>query len=121
MRTVLAVALCFVLGACAGGPDVFGTYDYVSINGETLPMAAVTEGWMELRADGSLGLSITLPNQPDPMVYEGEFSLGEMEDGCIPYSSPDVEDPDKIWTGSICGDVFTNESAGTTLVLHKRR
>ena len=121
MRTIFAVGLCFVLGACASEPSVYGIYDYVSINGETLPMAAVTEGWMELRADGSLGLEIVFPNQADPMVSEGEFTLGGMEDGCIPYTSPDVEDPDKVWTGSICGDVFTNESAGETVVLHKRR
>ena len=121
MRAVLAVALCFVFGTCAGEPNPYGIYDYVSINGETLPTAALTEGWMELRADGSLEIGFALPNQADPMVDEGEFSLGEMEDGCIPYTSQDLVDPEKIWTGSICGDVLTNENAGTTLILHKRR
>jgi len=66
-------------------------------------------------------MTMYMPNQPDPMVVPGPYSLGEMKDGCIPITSTPEEFPESVLKGTICGDVITAESAGYSLVLHKRR
>lgn len=122
MRTLVAVALCFLLGACAtfggGEPDPYGIWDIVSINGETLPTAEVTEGWCELRADGIESCTLTLEGVDEPLADTSPFTLGEIRDGCFPYESTDSEGT--VWTGSICRDVFTAEGPDMVVVLHKR-
>ncbi len=121
MKTVFAVALCFILGACAGEPDVFGFYDAVSMEGETLPMAdGVSEAWLEARSDGVAIFTFIIPG-PETMPVPGTFSVGEMENGCTPFSFRSDETPDRPMTGSICDGVMTAELAGAALVLHKRR
>ncbi len=123
MRTVLGLALCFFLGACAtfggGGPDPYGLWDIVSVNGEALPAAELAEGWCDLRADGTESCTLTVEGLPEPMTDTSPFTLGELEDGCFPYESTDAEGV--TWVGSICGDVFTVTGGDINVVLHKRR
>jgi hypothetical protein len=123
MRTVLAVALYSVLGACArfggGEPDPFGIYDLVSINGETLPTTEVTEGWCELRTDGTEFCSFTIVGAPEPMSGTSSVTLGEFKDGCLSYQSADGEG--SVWTGSICGETLTATNGEYTVVSNKRR
>ena len=123
MRAVFAVALCLVVGACAafggGGPDPYGVWDIVSVNGEDLPFQEMTEGWCELNADGTEVCTMVAEGFPEPLVDSSPFTLGELEDGCFPYESTDPEGG--VWTGSICGDVFTAEGPDMVVVLHKRR
>ena len=123
MRTVFAIALCFLLGGCAtfgGGEfDPYGMYDLVSINGAALPTMEVTGGWYELRPDGTSTVTMDIAEMPDQEAGNADFSLGEMEDGCFPFRSTGEDGSE--WTGSICGDVFTVEGNETTVVMHKRR
>ena len=123
MRTVLAVALFFVLAACAtfggGEPDIYGIYDAVSMNGEPVPRARLTGGWVELRADGTGTVRWFYSEVAEPFELAFTFALGEMEDGCIPVISRTEGFAEEV--GSICGDVYTVESQADTVVLHKRR
>jgi hypothetical protein len=120
MRTVFAVALCLVVGACAGEPDPYGSYDIVSVDGEDWTADQDMNGWYEIRPDGTGTLAFDIAAQPDLEPTESEFNLGEMTDGCIPWSAADPETGVE-WTGSICGEVFTIQGAGQTVVMHKRR
>ena len=128
MRTVLAVALCFGLGACAtfggGGSDPYGIYDIVTVNGEDWTGNPEMNGWYELRADGTSTVTFDITAMPDAEPSNADFSLGEMEDGCIPLTTSAVEG--SPWTGSICGDVLTTEGKNElgqdmVVVMHKRR
>ena len=128
MRAVYAIALCFVLGACAtfggGGFDPYGIYDVVSMNGVDWAGNADMKAWYELRPDGTSTFTFDVAAMPDQEPADTEFSLGDMEDGCIPFSSTSEETGE--WAGSICGDLFTVEgenAAGerTAAVMHKRR
>ena len=94
MRTVLAVALCLVLGACAtfggGGPDVIGIWDLVSIGGNPLPTAGKSATHRAEVKDGGVdGLHFTLEGQTEPLYVESEYSLGDIKDGCVEYRSQD--------------------------------
>ena len=124
MRTVFAVALCFVVGACAtfggGEPDISGIYDLVSVNGEALPTPDVTKAWLELRADGVSVFTSDQPSLTDLEVDTGKITLEEMEDGCIPVYIEDDTDPIGF-DGSVCGEVLTVEIGNFLLVFHKRR
>jgi hypothetical protein len=123
MRAALALALCFVLGGCAtfggGGPDPYGIYDVVSANGEDWPTPEGMRSWYELRADGTSTATFIIPTQAEPAVNDATFSLGEKEDGCIPFSATGEDKTE--WTGSICGDVLSIEGPEMSVVLHKRR
>jgi len=123
MRNVYAVALCLVLGACAtlgGGEfDPYGVYDIVTVNGESLPTMEVISGWCELRTDGTDWCSMTVEGLSEPIEGSSPHTLGEFEDGCIPYESTD--EGGVLWTGSICGEILTAANGQLTVVLHKRR
>jgi len=123
MRAVFAVALCFLVGACAtfGGsePDPYGVYELVSINGEALPALEVTAGSCDLRADGTDVCAMTVEGMPEPFVATSPFTLGEFKDGCFPYESTDEEGT--LWAGTICGETLTATDGETTVVMHKRR
>ncbi len=129
MRTVFAVALCFVLGGCAtfggGGPDPFGIYDIESIVFLGMPGYFGTAvgsvdtgltGWLELRADGTG--TWRGPEGSEPETAEFSFTLGDLDDGCFPFlmKSDDWEEG----VGTICGDVLTITGDGEA-VFHKRR
>ena len=123
MRTLGAVALCLAFGACAtlgvGGPDPYGIYDVVSANGEDWPTPEGMSSWYELRPDGTSTATFIIPNQAEPAVNDATFSLGEKEDGCIPFSATGEDKTE--WTGSICGDVLSIEGPGMSVVMHRRR
>ena len=119
MRAFPSLAMCSMLVGCsmfgAEEPDPFGIYDMVSIGGEAVPTTEVAEAWVELRADTTGTTTWVLPGSSEEYTSPfGEYSLGEMTDGCIPYRA--VE-----WNGSICGDVFTITGPEYTAVFHKRR
>ena len=122
MRTLGAVALCFALGACAtfggGGPDPYGIYDLVSVNGVDWSATGEMSGWYELRPDGTSTLTLEVAAMPDAEPANANFTLGEMKDGCLPFRSTGEEG--STWTGSICGEVFTVEGPETSVVMHKR-
>ena len=128
MRAIAAVALCLFLGACAtfggGGFDPYGMYDIVSVNGEDWTGNPEMNGWYELRSDGTSTVTFDITAMPDLEPSHAEFTLGEMEDGCMPFTSTSDEGPP--WTGAICGDVLTtvgdNESGEhLVVVMHRRR
>jgi len=122
MRAVFAAALYLVLGACAtfggDGFDPYGTYDFVSYGrlGTYGTFIDFSKSWIELRADGTATFGDDRPELNTQLT----FTLGEMEDGCFPIAlrwPGDGEDA----PGSICGDVYTVEESGGTLIFHKRR
>jgi hypothetical protein len=124
VRALFAVALCLVLGGCAtfGGGEVvdpYGIYDAVSFNGEPLPRARLTGGWVELRADSTGTVRWFYSEVAEPFELAFSFALGEMEAGCISVMSSTEGFAEEV--GSICGDVYTVESQKDTVVLHKRR
>ena len=123
MRTLCAAALSCMVGACVlfggGGFDPYGIYDVVTANGEDWTENDDFSGWWELRSDGTSTLTINVAMQPEPEHHEVEFSLGEIEDGCFPFTVPDQNEEE--WSASICGDVFTIQGPGQDMVLHKRR
>lgn len=123
MRTAFAVALSLIVGACAtlggGGTGPFGTWDIVSFNGEPLPVEGLEEGWCELSADGTELCTLFVEGMAEPILDSSPYTLGEMENGCLPYET--IDDEGQTWIGSICGDVFTVDGPGQTVVLHKRR
>jgi hypothetical protein len=123
MRALAAVALCLLVGACAtsdrGGPNIYGIYDVVSANGQDWPTADGMSGWYELRADGTSTLTMTIPSQPDLEPANADFSVGEMEDGCVPFNS--TGEDGSQWTGTICGDEFKVEGPETSVVMRRRR
>jgi hypothetical protein len=129
MRTVFAVALCFLFGGCAtfggGEVDPYGIWDLVSSDGVTYPNENVPEWNIELRPDGSAVLSFKLTNGQEGRMV-GSFSLGEEKDGCWPINLVFDEEAVDPGTGSICGREMTieadNETAdNATQVFHKRR
>jgi len=123
MRIVLAVALCFILGACAtfggGGPDPYGIYDVVSVNGVDWSATDDMSGWYELRADGTSTVTMEVADMPDAEPANANFTLGEMKDGCFPFSG--TGEDGSLWKGTICGDVFTIEGPQTSVVMHRRK
>jgi hypothetical protein len=130
MRAVFAVALCFILGACAifgkgetdpgrgepdsgrGEPDIYGIYDLV---GDPEPGS----GWFELMADGYWKMSVSAPGRPEPMDFAGGFSILEEKDGCVWVDVWTNETPNQKRPSSICDGVLT--SPGSNSVFHKRR
>ena len=126
MRALAAVALCFPLGACAmfggGGTDIYGVYDMVSIGGESLPNAELTSAWLDWRPDGSWTNTYFPVGAPEPMTEEGQSSLGEEADGCVPFEAWGSLTPDQPFSGTVCDGVIsgTDPEAGT-FVMHKRR
>jgi len=121
MRGVVAVVLLTILGACSGEPEIYGIYDLVSISEEALPTADVEKASIELRPDGASVFTFYIPSQFAPVVVQGSFSSGVIEDGCLRVETRRDDRPGEGLTGSICGDVFTADAAGTVMVLHKRR
>ena len=123
MRAFFAVALCFVLGACAtsgeGGLDPSGIWDVVSAGELNYPNEHVSEFYFELRPDGSVVVSTKLTNGEEASGVGG-FSLGEEKDGCWPINFVFGEEPDDPGIGSICGPEMTIETETERLVLHKR-
>ena len=124
MRTILTAAVCLVVGACAtfgtAPAGTFGNYDVVSVNGESLPHALMTEGSYYLRGDGTSLSTIQDPSTLAPTVSSGTFSLGKMTDGCIPFIGKTDQGQDGEMTGSICGGVFMAEGVEYSMVLHRR-
>ena len=122
MRTVFAVALCLVVGACAkAGPDAVGTWDMVSIGGNPLPYGGMAEHWAEVKESGVVNLHLIMEGESEPQVVEAEYSLGEETDGCVAYSSNDYQSGEPL-VGSVCGDVLTLETVdGTSIVYHRRK
>ncbi len=114
MRVVFAVALCFVLGACAtfGGrePDIYGEYHL-----ETSQDATV---WIRIEEDGSLGLSISSPMMSEDEYWEGGYSIVEEKDGCFWGEFWADIAPEVIKTISICNEVLT--VIEDNQVFHKR-
>ena len=120
MRTGFAVALCFVLGACAtfggGGQDIYGIYEMV-------PGPDGITGWYELKVDGTWDMEMSVPDLPEPMTYSGVFSVGEEKDGCLWIESwvPDAPDAAGEKTPiSFCDGVMTVPSYENA-TFHKRR
>jgi len=127
MRTVFAVALCFVLGACAmfggGEPDIYGIYDMVSMGGETLPTAEISSAWVDWKPDGSWVMTITPAGTSETMVDEGGSSVEKAVDGCVPFQSWNSLAPEVIVPGTVCDGVATipGEEGIVAMVMHKRR
>ncbi len=96
MRALALLTICFILGVSTtcggGGPDIYGAYDLVSENAESLPTATTASGWLDWRADG-----------------------------CIPFQIWAIEAPDETASGTVCNGVITMANAGgVPLVFHKR-
>ena len=121
MRTVFAVALCFVVGACATTPDIYGIYDLVSINGESIPNDASSSIWMEWRSDGSWTSHATVVGVPEPVVEDGQSSVEDEVDGCVPFQAWGNEAPDELITGTVCDGVISGTSPEGPFVMNKRR
>jgi hypothetical protein len=127
MRTVLALALCFVVGACAtfggGEPDIYGIYDVVSMDGGSLPSAEISNAWGDLKPDGSWTMTLSLAGTSETMVEEGGSSIGEEVDGCLPFQSWNYLAPELMVYGTICDGVLTvpGTEEVASMVMHKRR
>jgi hypothetical protein len=124
MRTALAVVLCSFLGGCAtSGEGVFhpyGIYDVVSADGQDWTRNDGLNGWWELRPDGTSTLTLDIAAQPYLEPFHVEFSLGEMEDGCVLFVARGPTASEE-WSAHICGEVFTIRGPGQIMVLRKRR
>ena len=124
MKVVLLAMLCLFVGACAtvgvAQPNTYGTYDVVSVNGEPLPHAIMTEGSYELRANGTSVYTIQNPSNLAPVVSDGTFSLGAFSEGCIPFTGTNEQGSAGGMTGSICSGVFLAEGGDYSIVMHKR-
>ena len=126
MRALAVLTLCFILGASAtcggGGTDIYGAYDLVSENGESLPTATTTSGRLDWKADGSWTITVSPVGASEPVVFEGQSSAGEEADGCIPFQIWANEVPDEAASGTVCDGVISIANAGgVPLVFHKRR
>ena len=124
MRAVFGVGLCIVLGACAtfggGEPEVYGTYDVISVDGAKVPYGEYLEGWLKLRPNGISMFTMVLEGSPGAMEFPGTYILEESEDGCIPFRFVDNEHPTEGISGTICGDEMTAHDGRSPMVLHKR-
>jgi hypothetical protein len=124
MRTVLAVAGCLVVGACAtfgGGVEkIYGVYDVTSLNGAPLPNEMLSSGWLDWKPDGSWTGLMTPAGGAEPEALEGQTSVGEEADGCIPLQIWPTEAPEAPGTGTVCDGVMTVNVEGIEWVLHKR-
>ncbi len=125
MRALAVPTICFILGAstaCGGeGPDIYGAYDLVSENGESLPTATTISGRLDWRADGSWTITVIAVSVSEPVVFERQSSAGEEADGCIPFQIWAIEAPDEAASGTVCNGVITMANAGgVPLVFHKR-
>ena len=116
MRTAIAVALCFILGACAtfgwGDPHIYGIYDLV-------PETEVVSGWFELKTDGTWDMSFANPSQPERGLFSGVYSTTEERDGCVWIQCWAEERPAEKTPIRICNEVLVVLSSYTTF--HKRR
>ena len=116
MRTVLAAALCFVLGACATigtiEPDIAGIYDLVS------PAEGVS-GWFVLSSDGTWNMEMDAPGQ-ETATTAGVSKFGDWKEGCRWIESwvPDAPDMPKTQI-SFCDGVMTVPS-NDNATFHKR-
>ena len=122
MRIVLAVTLSLVVGGCAAdGPEVYGIWDLVSINGESLPTQGMAQHWTDVKEGGVVTLYFVPEGESEPQRVEAEYSLGEVKDGCIAYSSNDYQTGQRL-VGSVCVDVLTlNTVDGVPIVYHRRK
>jgi hypothetical protein len=119
---VVSVALSLILGGCAAsGPEVQGIWDLVSINGESPPTQGMAQHWADVKEGGVVTLYFIPEGESEPQSVEAEYSLGEVEDGCVPYSSNDYQTGQPL-VGSVCGDVLTlNTVDGAPIVYHRRK
>jgi hypothetical protein len=112
-------------GGCAtfggGGQDIYGVYDVASLNGEPLPNEVLSSGWIDWRPDGSWIGSMTPTGGAGPEELEGQSSVGEEVDGCIPFQIWPNEEPDAPGTGTLCGGVMTVVVGAVEWVFQKRR
>ncbi len=113
------VAVSLAVTACGDStPSVYGTYDFVSINGEPLPTEGVIEGRYEMKEDGTGDWTLELEGVADPFVSSGVFSVGTMADGCTPLEGEGKTRGN--WTASICGDILTTDGPEQIIVMKKR-
>jgi hypothetical protein len=120
MRTLAAVGLCLVFGACATKPDIYGEYDWAIYLGQDVPGDFFTDAWMELTPEG---------DGSGQMTFEGGFSAGDEVDGCVLFEawfSSALEEPftdvvavNEPFTGKICDGEFATD-CGKGLA-HKRQ
>jgi hypothetical protein len=121
MRIMLAVALGLILGACAdSGPEVHGIWDLVSINGEPLPTQGMAQHWVDVKEGGVVTLYFIPEGESEPQSVEAEYSLGEVQDGCIAYNSNDYRTGEPL-VGSVCGDVLTLNTVDGVPIIYSRR
>ena len=121
MRIMLAVALGLILGGCAdSGPEVHGIWDLVSINGEPLPTQGMAQHWVDVKEGGVVTLYFIPEGESEPQSVEAEYSLGEVEDGCIAYNSNDYRTGEPL-VGSVCGDVLTLNTVDGVPIIYSRR
>jgi ketosteroid isomerase-like protein len=92
--------------------QLFGIYDWV-------PNDAMPGGWVELRPDGSWTSTVIPPDGSDPIVEEGQSTLGGRVDGCFPLQAWSNETPDEIIPATICDGVFATDDGD--LVANKRQ
>ena len=114
-----------MLGACAtfggGEPDIYGIYDLVSANGESIPNDQYSSYWMEWRPDGSWTSHATVVGAPEPVVEDGQSSVEDEVDGCVPFQAWGNEAPDELIAGTVCDGVISGTSPEGPFVMHKRR
>jgi len=122
VRTVFAVALCFVLGACAtsggGEPDIYGVWHPVSENGIAVPTDGANGLLLSFGPDGVVESFVRIPTG-EGGAMTGSYSLGEAADGCRSIELVFENVPASV-LGSICGEVLTL-TGESTFVFHKGR
>jgi hypothetical protein len=119
MRTLFSVALCFVLGACATKPDIYGEYDWAIFLGQNIPGDFFTDGWMELTPEGTWTAVATRADGSGQMTFEGGFSAGDEVDGCVLFEAwfssalkepfTDVVAVNEPFPGKICDGEFATD------------
>jgi len=99
--------------------QLYGTYDWEILGGQTLPSDSLTSGWLEWRPDGSFTSYEILADGSGTIELHGQSTIGQFVDDCFQFEAWLDESPEASFSGTICDDEVTGDD-GNPFVGHKR-